>query len=164
MNILLTNYSLTLIVQWLAISAVSARFWGSEHASQDAKLALKQINQNWAQRNFSTSFIADGASGNNLWDIKNDYDQYKYSPLVRPRKDIRLLRVICQHHERRFNFELIDVPIENPPPYIAISYTWGDSDATESIITNSNGQHLKLTRAVSHILDSLFEGGDSITL
>ncbi|PQE31169.1 heterokaryon incompatibility protein [Rutstroemia sp. NJR-2017a WRK4] len=75
---------------------------------------------------------------------------FKYSPLANPSRDIRLIslqrtrrslisriRRTSLRDEQNIYCELSVVPLDKAPPYVALSYTWGDPKDTLPIYVNN---------------------------
>jgi hypothetical protein len=65
--------------------------------------------------------------------------QYFHQPL-KEQDGIRLLRVLAQPKDSRFPIQcdMIEASEESPPPYIALSHRWSESDETKDIIINGS--------------------------
>lgn len=77
---------------------------------------------------------------------------FQYEPLLNPRRYIRLLEVVDLDEGRDIpvHCRLTAWPIEEAPPYYAISYTWGDpSQRTQVLI---NGSPLEVRRNCEYVL------------
>ncbi|WYZ43178.1 hypothetical protein EsH8_VI_000877 [Colletotrichum jinshuiense] len=63
---------------------------------------------------------------------------FHYQALSDPSNDIRLLEIIgeIEADTDSINCELAIWPVKSTPSYHAISYTWGDTDTTKSVIIN----------------------------
>lgn len=58
-------------------------------------------------------------------------DTYSYRPLPGP-KSIRLIELKPSHKDD-LNCSLIEIPLEEAPPYEAVSYSWGDQSKNQYI-------------------------------
>ena len=74
---------------------------------------------------------------------------YKYSKLEKPR-NIRLLRLNMRWFCSEPSCEIIEVPLDDAPPFEAISYTWGGQKL--DIPLKVNGKKLLVTAAVDEML------------
>jgi hypothetical protein len=73
---------------------------------------------------------------------------YSYTPLAE--KDIRLVRLTRRRLFGGVERSLIHVSLEKAPPYECVSYTWGDSTKTHSILID--GFQLPVSTSVYNIL------------
>jgi hypothetical protein len=98
---------------------------------------------------------------------------FKYSPLANPSRDIRLIslqrtrrslisriRRTSLRDEQKIHCELSVVPLDKAPPYVALSYTWGDPKDTLPIYVNNI--LMQVTRNLHSAL--LYLGLDSGTI
>ncbi|RSM18298.1 hypothetical protein CDV31_002817 [Fusarium ambrosium] len=62
-----------------------------------------------------------------------------YTPLGDPSSNIRLLEIHVRDSKRRpaVTCCMRTVPLDNAPPFAALSYVWGDADDCENIVVNS---------------------------
>ncbi|KAM0434001.1 hypothetical protein ACHAPT_003945 [Fusarium lateritium] len=62
-----------------------------------------------------------------------------YTPLGDPLSNIRLLEIHVRDSKRRpaVSCRMRTVPLDNAPPFAALSYVWGDPDERENIVVNS---------------------------
>ncbi|KAF2829820.1 hypothetical protein CC86DRAFT_403161 [Ophiobolus disseminans] len=51
--------------------------------------------------------------------------KYKWKPLDRDKREIHLIHLIVIQHSGRVLGRIEHVSLDNPPDYIALSYTWG---------------------------------------
>jgi hypothetical protein len=77
-------------------------------------------------------------------------DVFIYQPLPDPHTHFRLLKIIQGGFNQHVVCELSVWPIEQAPPYVAVSYTWGDSGFTS--IISLNGQHMTVRTNRKHVL------------
>ncbi|KAI0534226.1 heterokaryon incompatibility protein-domain-containing protein, partial [Xylaria digitata] len=62
---------------------------------------------------------------------------YEEMPLVPSRSEVRLLQLLpCDDNTKTVKCYLIKTPLQNAPPFTALSYVWGDPGKTEAIIVN----------------------------
>lgn len=76
-------------------------------------------------------------------------ERYEYSPLKKPR-NIRLLVMKGRWFFSRPSCELVEVPLDEAPPFEAISYTWGLRPP--SIPINVDGALILVTSAIDELL------------
>jgi hypothetical protein len=89
---------------------------------------------------------------------------FKYPPLANPSRDIRLISLQGRSvtsstgqrslgDEQDICCELSAVPLDKAPPYVALSYTWGDPKDTLAIHVNNNVMHVtrNLHSALLHL-------------
>ncbi|KAI7240802.1 hypothetical protein KC330_g1057 [Hortaea werneckii] len=63
------------------------------------------------------------------------FPAFCYSPLPHPETDIRLLSFIAQDSDTStLELNIEDFALQNAPPYAAMSYTWGDPPAQETLL------------------------------
>ena len=60
-----------------------------------------------------------------------------YRPLSFEKAEIRLLKLTSVNTDAALQCSLIAVPLPKSPPYIALSYTWGDPADTVPITVNN---------------------------
>ncbi|RSL62612.1 hypothetical protein CEP54_005585 [Fusarium duplospermum] len=62
-----------------------------------------------------------------------------YTPLGDPSSNIRLLEIHVKDSKRRptVTCRMRTVPLDNAPPFAALSYVWGDANDCENIVVNS---------------------------
>jgi hypothetical protein len=63
---------------------------------------------------------------------------FQHEPLPNPRTHFRLLKIIQGGFDKHVVCELSIWPINEAPPYIAISYVWGDPACVSTITINSS--------------------------
>ncbi|EME81178.1 uncharacterized protein MYCFIDRAFT_140675, partial [Pseudocercospora fijiensis CIRAD86] len=63
-------------------------------------------------------------------------EQFTHTPLPHAAKYIRLLRARSRHDADVLVFELAEHPIDDLPPYTAISYAWGPDSERHKIVIN----------------------------
>lgn len=63
---------------------------------------------------------------------------------------VRLLQVVADSANAPLRCDLIDVSIDHPPPYEALSYVWGDASVTEPLVCN--GEILQITTNLAKAL------------
>ncbi|KAI1411478.1 heterokaryon incompatibility protein-domain-containing protein [Hypoxylon sp. FL1857] len=80
-----------------------------------------------------------------------------YSTLKFP-NSIRVLSLESGHGDKLYG-RLIEVPVDAPVPYEALSYVWGDSTRTH-LIHLRNGYSLPITSSLYHALRNLRPTGD----
>jgi hypothetical protein len=68
---------------------------------------------------------------------------YVHEPLSDSRTHIRLLKILHGGFEQHVVCEMSPWPIATAPPYDAISYTWGDPNATTKITINSKSKTVR---------------------
>ena len=123
-----------------------------------ATSTFETFKQKWVHND---TYLSSNA-GHVLWDIDSISQPYAYDPLTEYRQ-IRLWQVTCVGEPKRFHSTLIDVSLDDPPPYVAISYTWGDNASRSTIPCGDKG-NLLLTDSVSVILDTLLKSGENTML
>jgi hypothetical protein len=64
-------------------------------------------------------------------------EAFQHKPLPEPHTHFRLLKIIQGGFDEHVICELSIWPINNAPPYIAISYVWGDPASVSTITVNS---------------------------
>ena len=74
---------------------------------------------------------------------------YSYRPLS-PNKEIRLLKLLRRSPFTELTCEMHHVSLDNPPPFEAISYTWGNSKPTDGILVDDFW--LPITPTISKLL------------
>ena len=74
----------------------------------------------------------------------NILPSFKYSPLNCETNDIRLVRLLEENSSYVLSCELQHFPSASSPPYLALSYTWGDPKDTVPI--SLNDRSLNITR------------------
>jgi Heterokaryon incompatibility protein (HET) len=84
-------------------------------------------------------------------DWANTYQKYKYTPLDASRNSIRLLRLrVAPDSSWPIRCSLFHTTLEEAPPYVALSYTWGDAVGSSPILVNSDT--VTVTRNLRHAL------------
>ena len=73
--------------------------------------------------------------------MENHSSSYQYSPLGPD--EIRLLRIKHRWLSQTPALELTQHNIEDCPPYIALSYTWGSSQSTRTISLNEHSMEIR---------------------
>ncbi|KAH7381145.1 heterokaryon incompatibility protein-domain-containing protein [Phaeosphaeria sp. MPI-PUGE-AT-0046c] len=76
---------------------------------------------------------------------------YQHQLLDNNKRQFRLLR-LCNSSECAMNYQLITSSLENHPPYVALSYTWGEETSTGSI--NIDGKKFKIGTNLLSFLDT----------
>jgi hypothetical protein len=76
---------------------------------------------------------------------------FQYPPVDNNKNEIRLLDLGPGKSVDVFQCTLYTVSLDNPPPYEALSYTWGPREQSSTIILNENG-HLDITRNLDEAL------------
>jgi hypothetical protein len=63
---------------------------------------------------------------------------FQHSPLESPANDIRLLQLhaSCDGDDQPISCTIVHTPLAESPPYVALSYTWGNESPTETILVN----------------------------
>jgi hypothetical protein len=69
---------------------------------------------------------------------------------------VRLLQVVADSANAPLRCDLIDVSIDHPPPYEALSYVWGDASVTEPLVCN--GEILQITTNLAKALKRIRSG------
>lgn len=93
------------------------------------------------------------------------FDQHPHRPLSTSRS-IRLLE--CKRRGRKSNgledleLRLVEASLDNLPPYFALSYVWGDTKATESIVCD--GKKLWITRNCASALGRILPSTSTCTI
>src|ERR1700753_4049506 len=77
-----------------------------------------------------------------------------YKPLNISKNEIRLLNILPQVSSGLISCTLFNVPLDEAPEFIAISYVWGDPLNTKKILVN--GQVHEVTVNCWNILDAHF--------
>jgi hypothetical protein len=75
---------------------------------------------------------------------------FVYESLPNPRTSFRLIQILHGGFDKPLACELSVWPVEDAPPYIAMSYTWGDASVTPQITVN--GQLATVTRNCEYML------------
>lgn len=75
---------------------------------------------------------------------------YKYSPLKRLQNFRLLLNQGSSDHESRIRCRLVEIDFEQPPHYVAISYTWEGQIPSQEI--EVDGSKLFITRNAEEVL------------
>ncbi|CZR63673.1 related to heterokaryon incompatibility protein het-6 [Phialocephala subalpina] len=87
------------------------------------------------------------------------YRDYHYTPLDGNRHSIRLLRLLpAPDNSWPIRCKLFHTTLENAPPYIALSYTWGDRSTSQPILVDSD--NIFITANLKHALARLRPTGD----
>jgi hypothetical protein len=63
--------------------------------------------------------------------------------------EIRLIRLFPGNWDDLISYELVYVPFDDQPKYVALSYAWGDAAETQQVVVNGH---------IYHITISLFTG------
>ncbi|RYP53818.1 hypothetical protein DL768_001269 [Monosporascus sp. mg162] len=74
---------------------------------------------------------------------------FQYTDLDRQRKEIRLIRRL-RHSSHNVSIDLVTVPLEEAPPYVALSYVWGDPSLSYRI--HCHNQSLLVTGSLIDVL------------
>ncbi|MCJ1457088.1 hypothetical protein MMC28_007454 [Mycoblastus sanguinarius] len=80
--------------------------------------------------------------------------QSSVHPVPHGPRDIRLFKLLSPKGSDNLRCDLVVASLDEPPPYVSISYTWGDPTATHQIHC-SNGQVLGLTTNADILLCNL---------
>lgn len=78
---------------------------------------------------------------------------YDYQPLLKEQKEIRLLRIPCRNADKKTVYTISNVSLQNPPPFVALSYCWGDDSLQQEIMVN--GKQMHITESLATALASL---------
>lgn len=72
-------------------------------------------------------------------------NEFKHEPLPDPARYIRLLEVLDDKYSKtvKVRCRLTTWPIDNVPPYHAISYTWGDAESNTTILMNDQALRVR---------------------
>jgi hypothetical protein len=71
------------------------------------------------------------------------FGDYVHKPLSDPQAEIRLVQIdLSGDRDSDIHCTVSTHSLERPPPYIAISYTWGDSSNTRGIWINNGRLHI----------------------
>jgi hypothetical protein len=88
---------------------------------------------------------------NSFKDTLNIYQKYKYRPLDTTQNSIRLLRLRpAPDPSWPIRCTLFHTTLEEAPPYIALSYAWGDGSDSKLILVDSDT--VSVTRNLLHAL------------
>lgn len=68
---------------------------------------------------------------------------FQYAPLPDPATHVRLLQIASGADEDDIVCSLITCKLSEAPPYVAVSYTWGEPPPTESIIINGSQLYVR---------------------
>jgi hypothetical protein len=78
----------------------------------------------------------------NTYTTMNILPSFKYSPLNCETNDIRLVRLLEENSGHVLSCELQQFPSASRPPYLALSYTWGDPKDTAPISLNDHSLNI----------------------
>jgi len=93
----------------------------------------------------------DSSRQNSLKDWANTYQKYKYTPLDASRNSVRLLRLRpAPDSSWAIRCSLFHTTLEEAPPYIALSYAWGDTNSSFPILVDSDT--VSVTKNLRHAL------------
>ena len=81
-------------------------------------------------------------------------DRFKHDPLPDPGTYIRLLEIFEGPLNQHVICEVSTWPVDDVPPYYAISYTWGDPTSTTNITLN--GKPMTVRRNCEYVLQQAF--------
>ena len=134
--------------------------WDRIYAPYSARTTFKEIKQKWPWCKGRQLPRNDSIHSPTAWN-KRESRKYQYVPLISSR-EIRLLKVFCIGSPKQFTCELVSVSLDNlPMQYLAISYTWGEPAVYSEVLLGDN-RFLGITKAVSIILDTMFDQGESM--
>ena len=88
---------------------------------------------------------------------------FEYQSLARSKREIRLLELFPRSHKLskiRPTCRVFTRSLDDNPPFLALSYVWGDANDTRVILVNR--QPFKVTRNLYDALMSIAEDDDSI--
>ncbi|ETS85904.1 hypothetical protein PFICI_03929 [Pestalotiopsis fici W106-1] len=77
---------------------------------------------------------------------------FQYTPLDKGKTEIRLLEIIPQV-DSSLKYSLTTSNLKTSPPYIALSYTWGNDEPSHTIVVN--GRVFKVRDNLSYVLPHL---------
>ena len=96
------------------------------------------------------------------------YGAFEYTP-VKDRRNFRLLRLKRRPDEFQMKYttltlegSLVEVSLDSPPEYFALSYTWGEPLMSEDLIID--GKLLKITMNCASALRRMLRGKEERTL
>ncbi|MCJ1362618.1 hypothetical protein MMC16_001723 [Acarospora aff. strigata] len=81
---------------------------------------------------------------------ETDVLPFEYAPLRTQPQEIRLLKAASA----QFTFRLLNVALGNPPPYVALSYYWGDPTPRQAI--SCNGRSILISNNLMKALDTAY--------
>jgi hypothetical protein len=151
-------------------SAISMRFWTSNTwrstlistksrlATSSLRIQLSTYNRTFRSRNFTiTQYPTMPKSDSRENSFKIDpgkYQKYEYTPLDPSHKSIRLLRLQrAPDSSWPIRCKLFHTTLEDAPPYVALSYAWGDPHGSQLIHVDS--EIIFATRNLLHALQRL---------
>ena len=79
---------------------------------------------------------------------------FQHDPLPDAKTHIRLLEILHGDFDQQVACKLSVWPIDDAPPYYAISYTWGDPDSTANVTIN--GKQLVVRQNCEYVLQQAF--------
>src|ERR1700712_2482196 len=79
-------------------------------------------------------------------------NQFYYQPISKP-LEFRILHLLPGKTRNGLRCELQSAQLDSPPSYEALSYTWGDPKAKETILCN--GKKLEIGKSLSSALHTL---------
>jgi hypothetical protein len=82
--------------------------------------------------------------------MATDAPAFDYEPLPDPRTHLRLLRILKGSFDRPIVCELSCWAIDRAPPYIAVSYTWGEAGSVSVIAIN--GKSMTIRKNCEYVL------------
>lgn len=84
----------------------------------------------------------------------NRFKSYEYQPLDEEKKEIRLLRVPRRTAQSdKIEYTLANVSLQDSPPFVALSYCWGDASFQHEIMVNGHQMHI--TESLATAMKSL---------
>lgn len=81
-------------------------------------------------------------------------NHFKHHPLPDPATYIRLLEILEGQFDTHVICEVSEWPVDEAPAYYAISYTWGDPEATTEITVN--GKRMTVRQNCEYVLQQAF--------
>jgi hypothetical protein len=82
------------------------------------------------------------------------YQRYNYAPLENAESHIRLLRLRPSYDPSwPLHCTLFHTDLQDAPPYVALSYTWGDRSGSSLVLIGSD--HVSITPNLKHALQRL---------
>jgi len=92
-----------------------------------------------------------------------DVKKYNYTPLDTSRDSIRLLRLLpTKDSTAPIQCEIFRAALDTAPPYVALSYAWGDRAGTQAIFIGD--EVVSVTPNLKHALQRLRHGTEELVL
>jgi hypothetical protein len=89
--------------------------------------------------------------------------KYNYTPLDASKDSIRLLRLIpTKDSTSPIQCEIFRTTLATAPPYVALSYAWGDKSGTQAIFIGD--EIVSVTPNLKHALQRLRNGTEELVL